>query len=422
MRTGNRSAGHLTWSRMHALLPLVLLLASCSGLDSLLDVSPPAEVDAEELERPENVDFLMAGLVGDFESAFGAYVSDAGTAGNELADATALNFDVLDRRNFTAAGFSNLFPSAVFQTLSLARWQAENALRLLDGWTDEEVAERTSKIATAAAYAGYSYVLLGEGMCTAAVDGGPELGRQELFQLAVDRFTRSLDVAQQSGNATIEGMVQVGRARALQNLGRLQDAATDAAAVPSGYVMNATYSEKASERRNPVFDRNAVNGLLTVQPEYRNVMTEGVPDPRIPVEDTGTLGFDGTTPIWAQLKYASLAAPIPLATWEEAQLILAEAALEAGQVSAAAALINDLRTRAGLPLFAGGDATEVRAQLLYERSAELFLESHHWGDLNRYGLPLLPAPGTVDDRGNTYGDQRCFPLPSTETRNNPHFP
>jgi hypothetical protein len=144
---------------------------------------------------------------------------------------------------------------------------------------------------------------------------------------------------------------------------------------------------------------------------------EAVPDPRVPVVNTGRTGPNGQTVIWAQQKYPTAGAPIPIARWAEAQLIIAEA--EGGQ--SAVAIINALRSRVGLPLFASTDEAEIMNQIIEERRREFFLESHHLGDLIRYNLPLNPPPGTPFVNGGVYGDMKCMPLPDVERLNNPNI-
>ena len=48
------------------------------------------------------------------------------------------------------------------------------ALKSEFGFSDAEVANRARILTEMRAYAGYAYLLLGEGMCTMTVDGGPE--------------------------------------------------------------------------------------------------------------------------------------------------------------------------------------------------------------------------------------------------------
>ena len=60
--------------------------------------------------------------------------------------------------------------------------------------------------------------------------------------------------------------------------------------------------------------------------------------------------------------------------------------------------------------------------LVEDRRRELFLEGHRLGDLRRYNLPILPAAGArTAAGGGTYGAQSCFPLPDVERINNPNI-
>ena len=113
--------------------------------------------------------------------------------------------------------------------------------------------------------------------------------------------------------------------------------------------------------------------------------------------------------------------PIPIARWEEAQLIIAEVAGGA----TALAIIDALHAQAGLPSFSGTNPTATQITdhiMLEERRRELFLESHHLYDMRRFDLPFLPPAGTpYPDKGGFYGTATCFPLPDVERDNNPNL-
>lgn len=159
---------------------------------------------------------------------------------------------------------------------------------------------------------------------------------------------------------------------------------------------------------------------MTVDEQYRGFSYAGMPDPRVRLTlDEKLKGRDQESPMYYQTKYTDAGAPIPLARHAEAQLIIAEA--EGG--SAAVAIINQLHDAAGLPLFSATSEAEIMQQIIRERRAELFLESHHLYDLTRYDLPLSPAAGSPyqQQKGGTYGNQLCFPLPDVERLNNPNI-
>jgi hypothetical protein len=132
------------------------------------------------------------------------------------------------------------------------------------------------------------------------------------------------------------------------------------------------------------------------------------------------MGQDQRTPIWRPAKYATSATPIPIARYEEALLIMAEADLAAGRVQSAVDIINTLHARAGIPPYGGGTQAEVSTQLIEERRRELFLEGQRLNDMIRFKVTLSPAPGAqFPVKGGVYGDQLCFPLPDVERYNNP---
>lgn len=432
--TTNRSTtlirGRRAGSRWGVVLALALLGgAGCDAFENLLEVDAPSRIPASQLESPANAQLLLNGAIGDFECALGSYVVLTGIMGEELVDATqTANRWPYDRREvapdesrYSTFGCTSL---GVYTPLSTARWAAENVLQRLEGWSDAEMPEgmdRTSMIATAAAYSGYAHLLLGEAFCTgvlldASLTPGGEVNRVELFRRAEERFTRAIEAARASGNDEILNMALVGRARARLDLQKNAEAAADARQVAAGFVMEASASTTASRRENRVFAENNNSQLVSVGEPYRNLTFQGVEDPRVEVVNTGRTATDGT-PIWTQQKYASLSAPLPIATWDEAQLIIAE--IEGGQT--AVDIINMFHARAGLPAFTSTDPAAIRQQVVQERSRELFLEGHRLNDVRRLSLPLSPAPGTTYRNGGVYGTTTCLPLPNVERLNNPNI-
>jgi starch-binding outer membrane protein, SusD/RagB family len=411
---------------------LSLALVACNDVTSLEQESP-SRIKASDLEKPENAELLVTGAVGDFECALASYIVSGALVGDEMANANLSNrlWDY-DRRTilptntvYSTTRCDNGDPT-VYTVISTARYDADNVLRLLDGWTDEQVPGRIGLIATAAAYAGYSLVLLGEGMCSAALDVGPELTPAQILTEADARFTRAIDAATQAGDTVTVNLALIGRARARLGLGNKAGAGADAALVPAGFRVDATYSGVKTQRENRVFTTFYRDLIATVDVPFQDANFAGTPDPRAEVIDLQTPGADGVTEVFASTKYPSIDSPIPVARWEEAQLILAEADVAAGDVGGAVNIINTLHTNAGLPSYGGGTPEEVMTQIIEERSHELFLEGQRLGDIIRYGLPLYPAPGTPFSIGagtsGEYGTQVCFPLPAAERNNNPNIP
>jgi hypothetical protein len=142
-------------------------------------------------------------------------------------------------------------------------------------------------------------------------------------------------------------------------------------------------------------------------------------DTRVPVVATTQVSATGILHYY-QTKYPTTATPLPLATYEEAQLIIAEADIRSGALGSALLILNASRTRGGQPVpFAGVTQADYLAELVDQRRRELFAESHHLGDIIRYNIPVQPPAGTQSHFGGAYGSQICMPLPAVERQSNP---
>ncbi|MEO7218521.1 MAG: RagB/SusD family nutrient uptake outer membrane protein [Gemmatimonadaceae bacterium] len=403
---------------------LMILLVEATACGSLVGVeSSPSRVDATAVETPANAALLVSGAAANFTCAFADYITGAGLVSGELQWASTSPWGrEYDQRVFNpASGFYATQTCdtglGIYKPLSTARWQADHTLELLKGWTDQQVQNRQALIATAAAYSGYAHVLLGEGMCSAAFDLGPELKPDAIFVRAEDRFTQALTAAQAASLPNMTNLALVGRARARLDLGKKAEAAADAQLVTDGFVFNATYSAARFRTNNFIFANVNRDEGVVVGASFRAMAYSGTSDPRVGVRNVGRLAADHVTPLWVQTKYASLDAAVPIATYREALLISAEAQLGQPAVDA----INKLHARAGLAPFSSTDNAQIMQQIIYERRAEFFLESQALGDIRRLSLPLTPAAGVPYPSGGTYGSQSCFPLPDNERLNNPNI-
>jgi hypothetical protein len=419
---------------------LVLLTGlGCNEITSLKQENQGA-LSVETLYIPANAALLVNGAIGDFECAYNRYVVGSGLFTDELTVAIARsdNFDYDARRVLTNAGYgtnncasptpsSTQFPG-IYTPLSVARATGDTAAVKIEGFSDAEVPNRQKLIGQAATYAGYSLILLGEGMCSAAINLGPEVPPTALFNEAVTRFTKAIAAATAANDATTLSLARLGRARALLDAGgapNLAAAAADAATIVPTFVVNTSPDAVNARRQNVIFLHVSQNAYSTVDPSYRNVLIPGgtTQDPRVVVTDLNRNGTATGSRLFLPAKAAANNAPVRLASYAEAQLIVAENAARTGDLQGAAAAINNARARtAGLPAYtlpAGATSVDVVAQIAEERRREFFVEGHRLGDLRRYGLAFTPASGTAYQYGGVYGTQTCFPLPDVERINNP---
>ena len=389
------------------------LLQACQGV---LDVSLPGKVPAAALASPGLATTLVNGAQADFECAFTEYVHDTGLWSNELLNSSA-NGEVVGWGARLATNDNGILPCqtaaatlgnyAVYVPLQTARVQAETAITTLDGFTDTAVPTRSQLTATALLYAGYAYTLLGEAYCQVATGPEPLITPAAALALAEARFTRGMAAATTLGNAAQLNAFRVGRARVRLDLKNNAGAAADAKLVtPSSFVYNATYATQPVRRYNTTVAAGTINAHESIAPEYRGLTVGAVTDPRVPVikDPTRANGQDGVTPLWIQKKYTALDSPLPLATWDEAQLILAEA-----EPASAITALNALRTKYSLPAYVG---TGTLSDIQEERRRTLFLDGHRIGDMLRYGIPFATGK---NQKGVSYGNLTCLPLPPSET-------
>jgi len=224
-------------------------LSGCDVMVKLREVETPATIPAASLEGPEFADMLLSGAIGDFEASLSGHILQQSLLAGEVHDGTssAARWMVPSR---TVTFFDSRYASESYTPLSRARWTADHILKLLQGWTDAEVADRQTKIATAAVYAGFSLTFLGEAYCEMAIDLSAAQTPSAIHTMAEQRFSTAITSAQAAGSGAKKWLdaAYVGRARARLNLGNTAGAAADAALVTTGFRLDATFSAADSRR------------------------------------------------------------------------------------------------------------------------------------------------------------------------------
>ncbi len=404
---------------------LTLPVVACSSqIDELLSAESPARLSESGLLQSSNASLLVASAVADFECALGGHIVASGLAAGELVDATqtAARWSY-DRREVLPQdalySTSSCEGLGMYTPVNTARHTNDQATQKLEEWTDQQVPNRQRLIATTAAMAGYSTLLLGEDFCSATINVGPELSTDQVLDSAIARFTKAITAATAANDQNLLNLARVGRARAYLDRGNKAAAATDAGAVPVAFVYNAVHNTLSARRQNRIFTQNNQSLAVTIAAPYRNMTVQGLPDPRVSITNANRLASDQVNPLYLQNKYSSLTAPTPIATGIEAQLILAEAQGGAQGI----AILNALRARAGvaLPALTAAEQAAFSTTLAEERNRELFLQGNRWFDMKRLNIAQNPAAGTPYSKGGSYGNQRCWPLPDAEKLANPNF-
>ena len=398
-----------------AAIAVPLALAAC---DSLLEVDVPGSATESEFENPALARTILVSALGEFECSFAQFVTTTGILAAEVESTTGLRntniwnsrLDELDNvmGSCTTSRASDGF--GYWAPMQTARFLNDDGYRRISAFPEGSVPNRERKLAELSAYGGYGYLLLGEGHCEVAVDGGPLLTRNQTFQIAEERFTRALPHADAAGDQSLRNMALVGRARARLNMGDQQGALADARNIPDGFVREVGFSSTQVRRENRWPSITITSRRLAVKPDLRDLTVDGVPDTRVQSVIDG-VGEDGSTVFHQQRKYTSHSENMPLASWIEAQFIIAE--VEGG--SAAVEALNKIREHFELPAYTGNGSLE---DIIEERRRTFWLDGHRLGDMLRYGIEFEQG---LSSRGDAYGGTTCIPLPRNERLSNPNI-
>jgi hypothetical protein len=426
-------------SRRAALLLGAVALAACNS-DSLTRVEIPDITTGGAVAGKSGLPTLLAGAVGEFQVAFGGSGSNEGQVvlsglfADELTNVSTFSqHREIDAR---AIPLDNSIMAPAFLALHRARVRAEQTAA-----SYAELDPTALGRAQALNLSGFSYLLFGENYCSgvpfsavgpggAFVFGAP-VATDSTFRLAIARFDAAALAAAGVGGAAGSAQLQlakVGRARALLALGRYAEAKQAVDGVAPSFAFGVEHSGNSnrqfdgvymytqSARRFSVSDREGTNGLA-----WRSDA-----DPRTPwIRGTGA-SQDNTSIWYAQTKYTDRGDDIVLASGVEAELVRAEAELNADDANWIAR-VNALRATVKLPALVAPADREAQVRLLFRERAEwLWLTGHRLGDLRRlvrvYRLDasrVYPV-GIADNRTGPYGSDLSFPLPSEE-QNNPGY-
>ena len=138
--------------------------ATTTACSNVLAVDNPGRVTAEALNDPAMAPILQATAIGNFQCAFGSWVSTAGVMSGEYLIANNLvNSNLWGWRGveiLTAPGGCANSRTATdlgfYTPLQTARFTAEDATARISAMTDAQVPGRTKFLAEMAIYAGWS--------------------------------------------------------------------------------------------------------------------------------------------------------------------------------------------------------------------------------------------------------------------------
>jgi hypothetical protein len=398
----------------------VLAMTACSNV---LEVEFPGRVPAELIDDPTLAAVLIKGVIGDLECAYNNYTAATAAHSDEFETANSNGTGATwgergitsDFEDYITGPCEGTFTSfGIHTVMHTARYQAEDVYARLQAWTDQQVPNRAKYLATARIYGAYPYIFFGETYCEIAFDGGAPVTPAASLAIAETRLAEGITLAQAAGDDDLLNMARVAMGRVKIDLQKWAEAATVAAQVTPGYLKMADRGTENDRRYNKLYENFTVGGLYVIADELRTLN-----DPRLSVRDAGRGAFNPGIRLWVTDKYTSLGDPIRLASYLEAQLIVAEAQARQGQIVPALAILNNRRNQVGLGPVTATTTAEAVAAVIEERRRELAYEGgQRLNDILRNNIPWKGANGSTklfnDYTGRPYGAATCFPLPTKE--------
>lgn len=453
-----RVARYLSASAAAALAALAL--SACS-VDRALDVSDVDVATLANLDNPAGLPVLYGGGLSDFQQALTGTddaITYPGLMTDELRDIDTFPTRIeVDQRNTQV---TNGTVQSWYRQMHKARGSLERAIGDF-----EKFAPTDPRLAESHAVDGFVYIMFAEDFCNGVpyssfngtpVYGGPNSGMSSL-KIAIAQFDSALAMA---SSGQIHYLAEVGKGRALLDMNQAAQAAQVVADVPVTFqylVYNSTNSGSEQSgvytnvgppsKRYAVADNDGGNGLF-FRTEGQDSSSKTNPthkgDTRVRWYLLG-VGQDSKSPAYYELKYPDYTAKVVLADGIEAQLIIAEAQLAAGN-SAWLTTLNNLRSNATLlnqapftnigqsaantlpPLVDPGSKDADVNTLFHERAFWMFLTGHRLGDMRRlvwqYGRnseSVFPTGAYQGAAGGVIGTDVNFPI-TVDEQNNPKAP
>jgi len=417
------------------LLTTLLVLAG-TGCDTLTDVEPNDDtVPAEQIDNPNSFQARLIGAQADFFFAYDMAVAWQGLYADELYDPGSAVEQRRVRPNNAQIGAVDEAPEGLdglwtpMQRATFVTSDLQQDIKAGTFPSQVPDPENSPELARVSLLAGYAKMTLADQFCSLAFNGtGPERTPEETYEQAIEDFTEAIEA--ENAESDIQHSALVGRARSHLQLGNTDQALGDAQQVPEGFAYApSAYSTNSQREENDIWNMLTDSQRFTVDPRFRSLTIDDtdVPDPRVQVfqDPDDPTGVDGATAQFQDQKYTAPTAPIRIASWVEAQYMIAE--IEGGQT--AVDIINDVRSAQGIEqTFSSTDPTEIRNKVIDERRRSLFLQGQRMGDLRRYlrTFDNLPVSGRFPDGTafpvdppSQYEDGVCFPLPDAERDTNP---
>lgn len=426
----------------HGALALALGVG-LTGCDSLLDVSNPNNVTQEAVVQPQAATAVVNGAAARSALAWAFVVRMATTVADESTQTGSWDA-ARDMNNGNLTDPGNSDNNDGFNTASVARWMADEAVRLVELHDADGTLARRADLMDAYLYAGLSRLLIAEYfedfVFSNRTEPGPPVGPANMVRVYDDAlgFFASMKAEAQAAGDT-ERVRQAVALTARTHYGKaLWQKFQPRGTVPADPLVNSAEANAAATEfftLSPAADwrfahtyssasiqntmANWLNTRREIRPSNRHIIaTEGFAVQEVVLRDPIT---DIVDPALSARIFENRDgvnwSPLPITSAREMHLILAEAALASGNTAAFEARINDLRAlEPTLTPYTG--QIPARDILIHSREVNLYMTGRRLADQYRFGItsPTWLAGSDAINRPGSF-----FPIGEVERQTNCHF-
>jgi len=383
---------------MKKFIPLLLILAVGLGFtaceDLVNDVDDPIDTISDgQLNTESQVSFLINGLNTRFSTTYDRIALQAGGLSDEqifdtnVPNATFPTFRQIDDGEIE---LDNNSVDGLYNDVGELRFFSDNLLERLAEIEFTDTALRQEAEYYANLYGGIAryfyaaYFGLSETEGGGVIDAGPFIPSSDMYDQALAKLNEALSSAPSAYETKVVNTI-IARIHLIRGNYSAADAAL-ANALESG---DAPFQSLHSVESSNEWWANSGRGRTQFVADFRfATIVANEPEEANRIVLTTKLGNDETTVYYFQDLYPEAGSPLPFATWQEADLMRAEIALNNSDPGTAETLIDAVRASHGIsPL----GSAPVLDDLIEERERELFTMGLRLVDQRRFDLWHLPA-------------------------------
>ncbi len=434
-----------------------LLLGACDLNQQLLAPQQPGVISPAAINSATAADALYTGALGQWKAAMngggvnieGLWNEEALFTDEDRSVDTFVQRQNADQRNLQT---NDADLTTIYDNAQQARGRARVAINGLLQYDPSATGKRD----TGEMYfmMGYLEIEMSEVFCNGipfgeTVNGVPQYTQPLTSAAGLALGSSRIDTAltyltgTDAGTINIKDAALVTQARAQLDLGNFTAAAALVANVPTSFQYTFDFSQTtfdnewwdmgADVKRYSAGDSTDIAGqIINAIPFWR------LNDPRVSATDTKTKAEDNISD-FVQVNNWNRDDPVPPVNGIDAQLIVAESDLHAGNIAGMMTILNALRASAqtigifkiaAMPALATPpDQTTATNLFFREKALWQFQRGWRMGDLRRLVRQYGRSQANVYPSGNftalgapagQYGSQVVFPVPDVE-RTNPYF-